>query len=184
MTVESVIDEGLSALAPALHAHLRLYRRLWFTQADLDEAKATIDELLRLAPPIPRREKASPLLTALTTALVVSYSRPFVNSRGQSTYADRTTPGSLLKVLSSSEREFHELILIIRNREAAHSDAEAMELSLKLYADGHSAILRIAREPFRRSELRKLRRIIEKLEKQVERRCEELRFHLPREVWL
>jgi hypothetical protein len=87
-------------------------------------------------------------------------------------------------VLTSRQRAAHELILEIRNREAAHSDADAMELSLKLYADGDSAILRIAREPFRRNELRYLRRIIEKLEQVIEKHREELRNVLPLEVWI
>ena len=121
---------------------------------------------------------------ALTTALVVSYARPFVNSRGQSTFAEKTVPGSLLRVLSSNEREFHDVLVRIRNREVAHSDADAMELSLKLYPDGDGAILRVSREPFRRAELRALRRMIDKLEREIESRCVEIRSVLPLGVWV
>jgi hypothetical protein len=169
---------------PALEPHLRSYRRLWLAQVDLEEAKATVDELLRLRLPIRRFDRPAPLQMALTTALVVSYARPFVNSRGQSSYADKTIPGSLLKTFSSGDREFHRVLLDIRNREVAHSDAEAMELSLKLFPDGHGAILRVARDPFTLAELRKLRRMIEKLQSQIDNRCTELRTILPHEVWL
>lgn len=131
-------------------ASLRLYRRLWLSRVDLEEAGATVDEILRQNLPLPRRERPGPLLMALTTALVVSYARPFINSRGQSAVAEKAVPGSLLRVLSSREREFHDTLILVRNREVAHSDAEAMELSLRLYPDGDSAILRVSREPFRR----------------------------------
>jgi hypothetical protein len=87
-------------------------------------------------------------------------------------------------VLSSSEREFHDVLVQIRNREVAHSDADAMELSLKLYPDGDGVILRVSREPFRRIELRTLRRMIEKLEREIESRCVDLRSVLPLGVWL
>jgi len=62
--------------------HLRLYRRLWLSRIDLEEAKASIDEILTRNLPYPRRKAPSPILQALTTALVVAYARPFVNSVG------------------------------------------------------------------------------------------------------
>jgi hypothetical protein len=172
------------AVAKELEPSLRLYRRLWLSRVDLEESKATIDELLRLNLPLPKKDRPSPLLMALTTALVVSYSRPFINSRGQSAVAEKTVPGTLLRVLSSNQRAFHDFLLDLRNREVAHSDAEAMELSLKLYADGDSAVLRIAREALRKKELLVLRRMIVKLEDEIERRCVELRCLLPIGVWV
>lgn len=166
-----------------LQPKLRLYRRLWLAQIDLEEAKAALDEILRARIPIPRRERPSPLLLSLTTALVVAYSRPWVYSRGQSV-AERTVPASLLRSLTSRQREAHNFLIDLRNREVAHSDADILDLHLQLYPDGHSAILRTSREAFRRSELKDIRRIIEKLEAAIERRCEELRADLPNEVWI
>jgi hypothetical protein len=173
-----------AAVTKELEPSLRLYRRLWLSRVDLEEARATIDELLQLNLPLPKKDRPSPLLMALTTALVVSYSRPFVNSRGQSAVAEKTVPGSLLRVLSSNQRAFHNYLIDVRNREVAHSDAEAMELSLKLYADGDSAVLRISREPLRKKELQALRRMVVKLEGEIERRCIELRQVLPISVWV
>src|SRR5665647_3948838 len=90
------------AVTAELEPLLRLYRRLWISRDDLHEAKAIIEEIMKSNLRFPRRKEPSPLLVALTTALVVSYARPFVNSRGQSAVAERTVPGSLLRVLTSS----------------------------------------------------------------------------------
>ncbi|MBA3773895.1 MAG: hypothetical protein H0X13_15800 [Ramlibacter sp.] len=179
-------SDGLDrvVVAPELQPALRLYRRLYLSYNDLDEAKATVEELLRARLRLPRQDPPSALLMALTTALVVAYARPFVNTRGESQFAERSVPGSLLRVLTSRQREAHNYLLNARNREVAHSDADRSELYLKLYPDGHGAILRVARAPFLRAELRDIHRIITKLMKEVDGRCEELRRVLPLEVWM
>jgi hypothetical protein len=179
-------EDGLARaeVAPELVPDLRLYRRLWLSRLDLEEAKATVEELLRVRIPLPRRNLPSPLLMAFTTALVVSYARPFVNSRGQSAVAERTVPGSLLRVLSSKQRTIHERLVQMRNREIVHSDADILELYLQLHIEGDSAILRETRNPFHREELRDILRIIKRLGEEVERRCEELRKVLPTDVWI
>lgn len=171
-------------LAPELQPALRLYRRLFLSYNDLDEAKATIEKLLSARLPLPRNNPPSALLMALTTALVVAYARPFINTRGECKFAERSVPGSLLKVLTSKQRDAHDYLLNVRNREVAHSDADRSEISLKLYADGHGAIYRAARTPFLRSELKEIQRIIIKLMKEIDNKCEELRQTLPLEVWL
>jgi hypothetical protein len=164
--------------------HLRLYRRLWLSRIDLEEAKSTIAEIVVRRLPYPRSRGPSSLLQALTTSLVVSYARPFVNARGQSAVAERTIPGSLLRVYSSAERAFHERLLEMRNREAAHSDADILEMYIEVFPDGDGGICRVSRNPLRRVELRALERMIEKLEGEIERRCDELRLRLPQHVWL
>jgi hypothetical protein len=121
---------------------------------------------------------------ALTTALVVSFARPFINSHGQSPVAERTVPGTLLRVLSFHERTLHDELLEIRNREVAHSDADILELSLKQYPDGDGAAYREFRHPIRRVELRAIHRMIEKIEREIDRCYEELRTLLPLRVWL
>lgn len=182
MTHEPEADMRVSVSAH-LQPQLRLYRRLWLAQVDLEEAKATLDEILRARIPIPRRDRPPPLLLSLTTALVVAYSRPWVYSRGQSV-AERTVPASLLRSLTPRQREAHNFLVELRNKEVAHSDADILDLHLRLYPEGHSAILRTSREAFRRSELKEIRRIIEKLEAAIERRCDELRADLPNEAWI
>lgn len=164
--------------------HLRLYRRLWLSRMDLDEAKGAIVEILERNLPYPRRNGPSALLQALTTAAVVTYARPFVNSRGQSAVAERTVPGSLLRVFSSREREFHDALIDMRNREIAHADADILDISLELLPDGDGGICRVSRHPLRRTELRALRHMITKLEEEIERQCAHLRTLLPLNVWL
>lgn len=166
-----------------LQPKLRLYRRLYLAQIDFEEAKAALDEILRLRIPIPRRDRPPPLLLSLTTALVVAYSRPWVYSRGQSV-AERTVPASLLRSLTSKQRAVHNFLIDLRNKEVAHSDADILDLHLRLHLDGHSAILRMSRAAFLRAELKEIRRIIEKLESAVERCCEDLRADLPKESWI
>jgi len=171
-------------VAPTLQPQLRLYRRLLLSRHDLDEAKATVEELLARRIPLPRSDRPSALLMALTTALVVSYARPFVNSRGQSATAEKAIPGSLLRVLSSKEREMHDLLLQIRNQEIAHSNADILEIYLKLHQDGHTAILRVSRSPFLRKELHAIHCMIQKLEGEIKRRCAELRTVLQLGDWI
>jgi hypothetical protein len=185
MSIAEASDElDRVVVDPEVQPALRLYRRLYLSYNDLDEAKATIEELLRARLPLPRKDPPSALLMSLTTALVVAYARPFVNTRGESKFAERSVPGSLLRVLTSKQREAHNYLLNVRNREVAHSDADRSEIYLKLYPDGHGAILRVARSPFLRTELMDIQRIIMKLMKEVDRRCEELRRVLPLEVWM
>jgi hypothetical protein len=164
-------------------AKLRLYRRLWLTRIDLEETRETIDELIDRKLPLPRRQRPSPLLQSLTAALVVNYARPFVTSRGQSV-AEKTVPGFCLRVLTSDERKTHDALVDIRNRQVAHSDADILEISIEIFPDGDGGVCRVARSPFRQSELRQIRRIVTKLEAEIERNCEALRPHLPHHVWL
>ena len=172
------------AVKAELEPQLRLYRRLWLSRIDLHEAKASIAEILKSSLPFPRRKEPSALLVALTTALVVSYARPFVNARGHSAVAERTVPGKLLRVFTSRERELHEALVEMRSREVAHSDADVLEMSIELFPGGDGGICRAARHPLRRIELRALDRMLDKLLAQIERRCEELRKELPQNVWL
>ena len=172
------------AVKAELELQLRLYRRLWLSRIDLHEAKSSIAEILKSNLPFPRRREPSALLVALTTALVVSYARPFVNARGHSAVAERTVPGKLLRVFTSRERELHDALVEMRNREVAHSDADVLEMSIELFPGGDGGICRAARHPLRRIELRALDRMLEKLLAQIERRCEELRKELPQNVWL
>lgn len=171
-------------VSASLQPQLRLYRRLLLARIDLEEAKAALVELLERKIPLPRRALPSPLLLSLTTALVVAYARPFIHSRGASSIAEKAVPGVILKPLTSKQRELHEALLELRNKEIAHSDADILDISVRLFPDGDSAIFKNVREPFMRNTLRSIFRIIEKLEVSIDQRCEELRCDLPHQVWL
>ena len=171
------------AVAPELEPLLRLYRRLWLARIDLQEAKSIGTELLERKIALPRSNLPSGLLLGLNTALVVSYARQFVGSRGASV-AERAVPGSLLRVLTAQEREFHEGVLEMRNKEVAHSDADILELAIELYDGGDGGILRATRSPMRRPTIRTLIRIVDKIDTEIDKKCEELRTKMPLNVWL
>lgn len=162
---------------------LRLYRRLWLSRIDLGEAKDIASELLASKLRIPRSRPMTGQLLALNTALVVTYARPFVSSRGTSV-AEKAVPGSLLRVLTSTEREFHEELIEMRNKEVAHTDADYLDLTIEVFPDGDGGIFRATRQALRRPAVRALHTIIEKLEHAIESRCEELRTLLPHNVWM
>ena len=172
-----------AAVRADLESDLRLYRRLWLSRIDLEEASDIASELLMRKIPLPRSKPMKGVLLALNTALVVSYARPFVSSRGTSV-AEKALPGSLLRVFTSAEREFHDALIQLRNREVAHTDADFLELSIEVFDGGDGGIFRATREPFRRPALRALNGMIVKLEGAIESRCEELRTVLPQNVWL
>lgn len=167
----------------SLEPDLRLYRRLWLSRIDLEEAKDIVSELLARKLPLPRSKPMTGLLLALNTALVVTYARPFVSSRGTSV-AERAVPGSLLRVLTSQEREFHEELIQMRNKEIAHTDADYLDLTIEVFPEGDGGIFLATRQPLRRSALRVLHRMIEKLERSIEARSEELRARLPHNMWM
>ncbi len=170
-------------LTEAQEAQARLYRRFCITRIDFQETRDTLDELLRLRLPLPRRSLPSPLLQALTTALIVSYARPFVPSRGLS-IAEKAVPGSLLRRLTADERKSHDLMIDLRNREVAHSDADRLEITIRAFPGGDFFVLRTTRAPFLRKDLQHLRRIVVKLEKELDLQCEALRSELPHHVYL
>ena len=170
-------------VAPGLEPNLRLYRRLWLAKLDLEEAKDIASNLLATKIGLPRMKPASGLVLALNTAVVVAYARPFVSSRGSSV-AEKAVPGSVLRVLTSAERQFHDALIDVRNKEVAHSDADYVELFLELSPEGDGGILRATRQPLRRPAVRVLIRMIGKLELEIEGRCEQLRTTLPQNVWL
>lgn len=174
----------LTQLPPELQPQMRLYRRLYLARIDLDEAKATAEDLLARRIPLPRRKPPAPLLMSLTTALVVAYARPFVASRRNSVVAETVVPGVFLRNLSKRQRELHEVLITLRNKQMAHSDAEILEMHVRLIPGGDIGIFRDPRAPFTRIELRAVLKVIEKIENAIEAKCQMLRLELPNGVWL
>lgn len=179
-----LIPNESAPLSAEQQIHLRQYRRLWLTEIDLEEAKGAIKEIIGRNLRRPGTHAPTSLLQSLTTALVVAYCRPFIMSRGSPGFADRTVPGSLLRVFTSNERAFHNQLIEIRNREVAHSDADVTEVTLELLPDGHGGICKVTRSPLSRPQLRMLLAMIEKLECELQARFEALRMKLPLNVWL
>lgn len=169
---------------PELQQHLRLYRRLWLSRSDLLQAMDIIHIIIEETKPFPQQNPPSAKLEALTSALVVTYARPFVNTRGESTVAEKTVPGSLLRGLTKLQRELHDRIISMRQKEVAHSDADILDIALQLNPDGDDGICVYARCPLSNQQLWSLQLMIKKLVAAIDRRCGELRLLLPVNVWL
>ena len=88
-----------SELPSTLQPQLRLYRRLYISRIDLEEARATAEDLLARRIALPRSKPPSALLMAMNVALVVSYARPFVHSRGRSEIAEKSVLASSCETL-------------------------------------------------------------------------------------
>ena len=163
---------------------VRRYRRLWIARGDLLEASAAIDLIDRSGLRRSSHGEQPTELVILTTALVVTSARPFIDTRGNAQLADRTLPGSILRALTRPQRTLHDLVIHLRQKEIAHSDAEVLELSFRVFPGGDSAISRTTRDPLYRRELKSLRSIIRKLDREIEHQCETLRSKLPHHIWL
>jgi len=74
-------------------------------------------------------------MKALTTTLVVAYSRPFTRNEGDNS-AISTLPEKILKSFNSSEIDLHKKILNLRNKAFAHSDADLFDAHLSISEDG------------------------------------------------
>lgn len=170
-------------VADHLQPMLKMYRRLWMSIVDLQEARAAVDEILRARIPIPRKDRPPPLLMALTSAVVVAYARPWVHSRGHS-FADRSVPASLLRGLTSRQRQLHDFLIEVRNQDIAHADIDESTIALWLTDNDDRALVWWTRRAFRRWELLDIRRLTIKVEKAMSDRCAELRAGLPHEQWI
>ena len=158
---------------------LQSYRRLWISIRDLEESLEMTRQIIDKGLRHPGFNKVNPLLAGLTSALVVAYSRPFVHSRGNKEFADRTLSGALLRIYTRGERSLHEHIISRRNKAIAHSDSDILELSLRLYPSGDGGIHRVVNEPFYRTDLYILKKMIGKLLEAIDSECAVLRQQLP-----
>lgn len=165
-----------------LELSVRRIRRLYLAQLDLDEAISAIDEIRKTGIRVSAKGRPNPLLVALTNAMVISYSRPWVHSRG-SGVAEPYLPGSLLRSLTKRQRSIHEYLIENRNVAMAHTDADAADLHLKFSHDGISAIFRYNREPFTRADLREIEAIIKKLLTLIDNERTRLSSEFPQNTW-
>ena len=104
-------------------------------------------------------------MNALTTALIVSYSRPFTNNDGKLS-AIPTLPKKLTSPFNTTEKELHEKILKLRNKAFAHSDADLFDIHLSLSEyDGMlvPTYIDYPLEYFTEAELNNFQNMVEKL---------------------
>jgi hypothetical protein len=105
---------------------------------------------------------------ALTTALVVTYARPFTTARGFS-----SLPSGVIRVLSAEQRKLHAEVLALRNEVYAHTDSQHFWATVEITEEGAQAVtgtprgllFGIAKEP-----LEALAEVIEVLKSELKRR--------------
>lgn len=132
-------------------------------------------------------EDARLILKGLSLAMVVSYARPFLNSRSDGTWpTTQRIQERVLKGLSQEERHLHDRIIALRNQELAHSDASAhaVKLTLRTPADGSSerigiGLKRRAGQPLSLDDTTRLHELISKLLGAVLQQRSRLQEHLP-----
>jgi hypothetical protein len=126
----NVMDEGR-----------RVLKRIIQSDDDLAHAAECAEQILQrdLHSATAREDKR--LLRCLNTALIVSYVRPFSGNRG-SPDVRKTLPAEYLDVLSDEQRQLHEQLIELRNRDHAHSDPQGRSASVGVqnFGDGVLAI--------------------------------------------
>ena len=98
-----------------------LYKRLYVAQEDLRQAASFAAYILKNAwhfYPWERRWTTYMKQSAYTTAFVVSYARPFTQSRGWPRIPKKLVP------YDQEQKALHERILTLRNEVYAHTDVE------------------------------------------------------------
>jgi hypothetical protein len=140
------------------------YKRLYVSLEDFRYASSYAGFILKKHwhfYPWEKRESIYVQQSAFTSALIVSYSRPFTVGYGY----DLPDPSGRLPLPSSydaAEKETHEEILKLRNQVFAHSDGSHYEVKPVLISGAASAIIGAPFFRLAADEVRQLRGMIEK----------------------
>ena len=109
-------------------------------------------------------------MEALTIALIVSYSRPFMENKGWET-AIPSLPKKCLQFYDKSEKDLHYQILERRNKAVGHSDADLYSTHLTKSEDSKYVFPAIMCTPvifYTETELRKIQAMVDKIIKYLE----------------
>src|SRR5258708_5037326 len=118
----------LAAPGKSRDADRELCRRMALSYFDFEETRLFLD---RLEPTTADNgaEQDNAIRTALMTALLVSYWRPFAVGRSDGQTAQRL-PKELLEGLSREQLQLHEKVGTLRDKQFAHTDPEPAELAV------------------------------------------------------
>lgn len=109
-------------------ANRALFRRMVLSHSDFEETRDFLDRLQPIRDDIePAQDDV--VRAALMTALLVSYWRPFLASDADGQTAQHL-PKKLLQGLSREQRQLHDKIGVLRNKQFAHTDPEPAELEV------------------------------------------------------
>lgn len=143
----------------------RLFKRIIQSEQDLDHAADCAEQILQrnLHSVTAREDKR--LLRCLNTALIVSYVRPFSSNRGGPDVR-KALPAEYLEALSDEQRQLHDQLVALRNRDHAHSDplGRSASVGVERLGDGVSAITlgRDAFAPLTRQQTERVAELIQR----------------------
>ena len=106
----------------------RLVKRVFQSLVDLNQAHECARQILRRDLYSSQDPSDRALINCLLTALVVSYARPFMKSRGKTMLPK--LPSGYLEVLSEEQKKLHKNLVDLRNQTQAHSDSKALDISI------------------------------------------------------
>lgn len=139
---------------------------------ELSEAHQYANALLKSGLLQEHSEDCSPAHRALDLALIVSYARPFTKCRGYGHV--KPARDKALTSLSPDELELHKRIMSARDKEYAHSDADANDIIV--FTDGIFQYgKRLIRSPLTATQVNQLSTMINKLMKSFNTQSEEFR---------
>jgi len=118
---------------------LKLFNRILISYNDFRQCHETASFLLNENYYDHFPEQNHQLVISLNTAAIVSYARPFLESKGE--LAHNRLPGKVLRILNAEEKEVHDIVIKSRNTIMAHSDADE-NLAIPLIMDlGHRKVI-------------------------------------------
>ena len=126
----------------------RLFKRIVQSEDDLDHAAECAEQILQrdLHSATAREDRC--LLRCLNTALIVSYVRPFSGNRA-SPDVRKALPAEYLDVLSDEQRQLHDQLIELRNRDHAHSDPKGRSVSVGVQKVGDGVLaIPLSRDAF------------------------------------
>lgn len=113
---------------PELEGKMRQYKRILLSYADFKHAKLASSYILNAQLHEKYPEESYIILEALNCSMIVAYCRPFSGNSSRAAGGVPDVPNRLLRVLSPSEKEIHEVVMQDRNKVLAHSDNEALQV--------------------------------------------------------
>lgn len=148
---------------------------LYVAREELRESREFANVLLKSGLLEQHTEDPSAKHRALDLALVVSYARPFGSNFGYGRVEENKKRA--LAVLNPDETNLHALVMRLRDREYAHSDAEANDVEVHM-DDMFLYSKRIVRWPLGIDQVRQLAVMTDKLVVSFDLQSEELRQFL------
>jgi hypothetical protein len=145
---------------------------LYLMSEELGETIRFAGALLKSDWVIDGAEHSSLEVKALDLAVVISYSRPFKKNYGFDHVRDDID--QLLSQYTPEQLELHKQIIDLRDREFAHADADAQDITV--YLDGLFMFMkRVTRKPLERQKVQQLIEMIRLLLNSINKQIEAIR---------